>query len=155
MNSLGRSNRLALVGLCAVVCALTTGCLHSAQAERFRTPSGEGALQRAVASVASHCGGVQKVDPELGVIHGRWQDPKYNINFSKIFYRCIVTVLPNPSDESADVRISLQSVLCGPLDSLNPERSAEGCAPHPKVPTSALQHFERAVAGLREDVVRR
>lgn len=152
-----RSRRPAAMFTFALACFVVAlpGCLHATRTERFRSPAGEGALQRAAASVASHCGGVQQVDEALGLIHGRWQDAQHNIGFSWIFYRCVVTVLPERSDGSADVRVSMQSVLCGPIDSLDPAKKAAGCAPHPKVPSSVREHFERAVEGLREDIVRR
>ncbi len=144
--------------LCAAVLLVAQGCgpkrvddLH------FRTLQPESAFDRAVASVEHHGRGVYQSDPQRGVVHSNWIDADFGMGIPPryLWYRYVVTVVPNRADASADVRLSLQAVSCGVFDSRAPDRMAKECGPPEHIPARVLREFERVKAELERDVFRR
>lgn len=129
--------------------------MHRVEPHKFRTPRRAGAFQRSVAAVETHCNGVHQADAQAGLIHGNWRDADYNIGFAWVFYRCVAAVVDNPSDDSADVRVALQAVKCGPFDSRDPDRMATDCTPLEEVPGKVAESFARSSQGITEVVFQR
>lgn len=151
----------------AVVLALTgsvllTGCRPKPmQSLRFRSLQSSTAFARAVTSLETQVG-VHRASREAGTIVSDWWDPNIGqgIPPKYIYVRWAVSVSENPSDDSADIRVRPQAVLCSVLASKDPDRRARECGPLDQahgaiVPDSIYERHEELVQTLKEDVFRR
>lgn len=148
----------ALILFSSLALANLTGCyVKRVDDHRFRTLQPQTAFVRAVAAVEQHCRGVHRADPETGVIIGNWIDANYGMGIPPQFlwYRYRVTVVDNPADGSADVRLSLQAVYCGLLDSRHPDRRESDCNPPVHIPSEVREEFSVLQQRFQEDVFRR
>src|SRR5690606_16852857 len=106
----GPMKRYVFASLSAVLLVGSSGCMvRHVEDLRFRTLQRQTAFERAIAAVEQHCNGAYKTDRETGVIVSNWVDPNYGMGIPPryLWYRYRVTVVENPADDSADVRISM------------------------------------------------
>lgn len=137
---------------------LGAGCATTrVQDARFRTLQPSTAFDRAVAAMEQHANGVHQANAQTGVIVSKWIDPDFGWGIPPryLFYRYRATVVPNPADGSADVRLGVQAVYCGVLDSRDPDRMSSECGPPEHIPGSVVEQIARVQDDFKTDVFRR
>ena len=129
---------------------------------RFRTLAPSTAFERAVASVQTVCGGVHRADEKAGKIVSDWWDADFGQGIPPkfIYVRYLVSVVPNRADDSADVRVEPQAVLCPLWASKEADKRVSDCGPLESqfgavVPSSVYEHHARVTRSIEEDVFRR
>lgn len=111
----------------AAACAALTlaSCTWEMEDLRFRTREPETAFERAVRSVEAHCWGVKLADAERGLIYSKWQ--AWPTGEGVYLSRCLVVLVPQPEDRSADVRLTFAMKKCPLADLDDVEKLAETC----------------------------
>jgi hypothetical protein len=137
----------------ASILSLTVGCAHRpVQDLRFKTPQHRTALQRAIEAFEQYGNGVHQVDEAAGVVRSKWKDAQYSVGLSYVFYRYVATVVPNPTEASAEVHLSLEAVSCSLRDTRDPDLMASECSATEAIPEPIQQRFQRTAETFELDL---
>lgn len=75
----------------------------------FRTNAPETVHARVVASVAAHCGPPSEEGP---AVRSAWRRTEHHEGLKRTYERCVVTHTPEPSDDSAELRVAFELADC-------------------------------------------
>jgi hypothetical protein len=132
-------------------------CAKRLPDERFRTLQAGTAFQRAKAALEGQGFPIHKADEATGVLQTQWRDANFRSGLPPraVHFRYLATVKPDATDQSADVRLAIQVVECGILDSSDPDRMGNECGKPWMTPDVVLESYEEVKRAFRDDVFRR
>lgn len=140
----------------ALAAALLPGCALMSYAlpqPTFSTEQPEQALERAVAAVRAHCGGVRAVNEEAGVVLSPWQVRPVKDEHDVFLTQCLVTLLRRDRHDR-EVRLSFAARRCPPGADAELETALPSCEVLHEVPGPIHEALDAAARKLQADIAR-
>lgn len=127
----------------------------------FRTNEPRTVQERVVASVAAHCG---EPSAEGAAVRSAWRRTEHHEGLTRTYERCVVTHTPEPSDDSAELRVAFELADCPRLSStedgvkraaLSQADIATKCSRRDRVPAPWAATLAARAQAIEEDMFRR
>jgi len=127
----------------------------------FRSNEPEGARERTLAAVTSLCG---SATVEGDVVRSDWQRTDDHDELTRVYRRCVVSLTPEPSDGSVDVRVVFELADCPRLkltegglqrSGITADEVATRCHTRSTTSPESAARLHALATHLQEDVFRR
>ena len=127
----------------------------------FRSNEPDGAMSRAQDAVAARCGSAER---DGNLVRSQWFRTTEHDDLTRVFERCVVSVTPEPSDGSVEVRVVFEQANCPRLklveggiqkSGIGPDEVAAKCRMRTSVSPEAAVSMRIVADHLQEDIFRR